>query len=64
MAYIQKLAKDEAKFKSDLATLRTWKPHLLELTRKRLAASKKRWAARERIATIRDAYAKVATERL
>jgi ABC-type lipoprotein export system ATPase subunit len=64
MAYIQKLAKDEAKFKSDLATLRTWKPHLLELTRKRLAASKKRWAARERIATIRDAYAKVATETL
>jgi hypothetical protein len=40
MAYIQKLSKDEAKFKADLATLRTWKPHLQELQRKRLAASK------------------------
>ncbi len=64
MAYIQKLARDEAKLKSDLATLRTWKPHLEELTRKRSAASKKRWAARERIATIREAYGRAASETL
>jgi DNA repair ATPase RecN len=64
MAYIQKLAKDEAKLKTDLTNLRMWKPHLEELKRKRAAASKKRWAARERIATTREAYAKAASETL
>lgn len=64
MPYIQKLAKDEAKYKADLATLRTWKPYLQELHRKRSATSKRRWNARERIATMREAYAKTATETL
>jgi ABC-type cobalamin/Fe3+-siderophores transport system ATPase subunit len=64
MAYIQKLAKDEAKLKSDLGTLRAWKPRLQELQRKRSEASKKRWAARERIATARDAYGRAATDTL
>jgi len=64
MVYIQKLAKDEAKMKKDLANLRAWKPHLEELKRKRSAASIKRWAARERIAMTREAYAKTASETL
>jgi hypothetical protein len=64
MAYIQKLSKDEAKFKADLATLRGWKPHLQELQRKRSAASKRRWEARERIATLRDSFGRAATDTL
>jgi len=64
MAYIQKLAKDEAKLKTDLANLRTWKPHLEELMRRRSAASRRRWVARERIATMRDGYARAASDTL
>ena len=64
MAYIQKLANDEAKLKTELASLRTWKPHLEELKRKRSVVSKKRWAARERIALTREAYGKAASETL
>jgi DNA repair ATPase RecN len=58
MAYIQKLAKDEAELKTSLTNLRMWKPHLIEQKRKYGAASQRRWAARERIATTRDAYGK------
>jgi len=57
MAYIQKLASDEARYSQNLANLKTWKPHLAELQRNRRAASKRRWAARENIATRRSAYA-------
>lgn len=64
MAYIQKLANDEAKLKSKLATLRKWKPHLAALKKKRAEVSKKRWQARERIAMKREAYAKAASETL
>jgi len=64
MVYINKLAKDEAKLKTDLANIRTWKPHLEKLKRDRITVAKKRWAARERIAITREAYAKAATESL
>jgi ABC-type histidine transport system ATPase subunit len=64
MAYIQKLANDEARYKQAVTNLKTWVPHLAELRRKRGAASKRRWAARERIATIRDAYAREASDTL
>ena len=64
MAYIQKLAKDEARYKQIVANLKTWMPHLGGLKRNRKAASKRRWAAREQIATIRDAYARDASETL
>src|ERR1700724_262445 len=64
MAYIQKLAKDEAGLKSSLANLRAWRPHLETLKRKRAVASKKRWEARDRIANIREAYGRVASETL
>jgi energy-coupling factor transporter ATP-binding protein EcfA2 len=61
MAYIQKLAKDEASHAQSVTTLKTWVPHLAELKRKRAQALKARWSARERIATIRDGYARGAT---
>lgn len=64
MAYIQKLANDEARYKQAVANLKMWVPDLAELKRKRKAASKRRWAARERIATIRDAYARDASDTL
>lgn len=64
MAYIQKLAKDEARYKQNVTNLKAWVPHLTELKRKRRAASKRRWAAREQIATIRDAYARGASDTL
>lgn len=64
MAYIQTLAKDEARLKTDVVNLRAWKPHLEELRRRRSVTSKRRWAARERIAMTRDAYAKTASDTL
>jgi DNA repair ATPase RecN len=64
MAYIQKLAKDEARLKTDVTNLKTWKPHLDELKKKRASASKARWAARDRIATLREAYGKSASDTL
>lgn len=64
MAYIQKLAKDEASHKQSVTNLKTWVPHLAELKRKWKAASKRRWTAREQIATIRDAYARDASDTL
>lgn len=64
MAYIQKLARDEARLKGDLANLRSWKPHLDELRKKYAATSERRWQARERIAMTRETFAKGATETL
>ena len=61
MAYIQKLANDEARHKQAVKSLKAWVPHLAELQRKRKTTSRRRWAARERIATIRDAYAREAS---
>ena len=62
MAYIQKLTKDEARFKSELASLERWPPHLKELEKKSAAASKRRWAARARIAAARAGYGRQASD--
>lgn len=64
MGYIRKLAKDEAEYKTAVTNLRTWKPHLVEQKAKYRAASKRRWAARSRIATTREAYARVVSDTL
>jgi len=48
----------------DLANLRRWKPYLDDLKRKRISASKKRWTVRDRIGTVREAYARTASETL
>lgn len=58
MAYIAKLAKNEAQLQANLTALNAWIPHLKELRAQYRAASSKRWAARDRIATMREAYAK------
>jgi energy-coupling factor transporter ATP-binding protein EcfA2 len=61
MSYIAKLTKDEASHQQSLNNLKSWKPHLVDLQRQRSAALKERWAARERVATIRDAFGRRAT---
>ena len=43
MAYIQKLATDEAKLKQDVANLKSWKPHLDELWKQRRELLRERW---------------------
>lgn len=64
MAFIQKLAADEVKLKTKLKNLGKWKVHLSKLEKQYLAASKKRWEARERVAMARVGYAKIASETL
>lgn len=62
MAFIQKLTKDEANQKAELASLRKWPPLLADLEKQSKEASKRRWAARSRIAAARLAYARQASE--
>lgn len=64
MSYISKLTKDEATHQQSIKNLNTWKPHLEELRRDRFAVLKERWAARDRVATLRDAFARQASETL
>ncbi len=64
MAYVQKLANDEATQKQAVANLKKWVPHLKELRRNRSTALKERWDCRERVANIRDAYARCASQTL
>jgi ABC-type cobalamin/Fe3+-siderophores transport system ATPase subunit len=64
MGFIGKLARDEASYKKTLDTLSLWKPHLTKLKQKRAQVLAQRWAARERVATIRDAYARQASQTL
>lgn len=61
MAFIQKLANDEATHNQSVINLKTWIPELASLKRQRAAALKSRWAAREKVATLRDAHARRAT---
>jgi len=62
MAFIQKLAADEARYQKSLDALNTWKPHLARLKEERARALRDRWSARDRVAAIRGAYAKEASE--
>ncbi|MBX9715129.1 MAG: AAA family ATPase [Burkholderiaceae bacterium] len=64
MAYIAKLASDEAGHQQTLKNLGTWKTHLAEVQRKRKAAMARRWTARDRIATLREGFGKLATATL
>lgn len=56
MAYIQKLATDEARLKKDVANLKTWKPHLDDLWKQRRESLRERWTIRSRIAMKRAAF--------
>ena len=62
MGFIGKLAKDEASYKKSLEVLGIWKPHLAGLKRQRAAALKRRWTARDRVAGLREAYGRRASE--
>jgi DNA repair ATPase RecN len=64
MAYITKLAKDEASHETSVRALKTWVPHLPEQRRKRSGILRDRWAAREKVANLRDAFARAATATL
>ncbi len=64
MSYITKLAGDEATYTQNLKDLQSWKPHLDDQRRKRAAALKARWAARDRVAMLRDAFGRKATTTL
>jgi histidinol phosphatase-like PHP family hydrolase len=64
MAYIAKLASDEAGHQQKLKNLGAWKTHLAEVQRKRKAAMARRWTARDRIATQREGFGKLATATL
>lgn len=63
-SYISKLAADEASHTQRLKDLKAWKDQLTELRRKRVAALSRRWAARDRIATIREAFGRQASTTL
>ena len=64
MAYIQKLATDEAKLKQEVANLKTWKPHLDDLWKQRRESLRERWAVRSRIAMKRSAFGSKASSAL
>lgn len=64
MSYITKLTADEARHAQNVKNLLSWKPHLAELRRQRATALKARWAARDRVATLRDAFGRQATATL
>lgn len=57
IAYIRKLAGDEAGYKKSLETLTTWEPHLKGLKKLRGNLLKERFRLRSQIATVRTAYA-------
>ena len=62
--FIQKLVTDEAALTERLRKLNTWKPHLVDLEKKRVELLKTRWAARARVAGIRAAFAAKASNAL
>jgi ABC-type lipoprotein export system ATPase subunit len=64
MAYIQKLATDEAKLKQEVASLKTWKPYLDDLWKQRRDTLRERWVVRSRIAMKRAAFGNKASSAL
>jgi hypothetical protein len=64
MSHITKLAKDEASHQQSVKNLNSWKPHLLEILKQRVEALRDRWAARDRIAMLREAFGRQASATL
>ncbi len=64
MAYIQKLARDEARLKAELKSLKAWLPRLKDFERQFAKATQRRWAARSRIVAARMGHAKQASDTL
>jgi ABC-type lipoprotein export system ATPase subunit len=64
MPFIQKLVSDESRLAQSLKNLNTWRPHLLELQKKRTHLRKRRWEQRARVAALRAAFARKASDAL
>lgn len=64
MSYIAKLAKDEATHQQSVKNLKSWEPHLAELRKQRTATLAERWHARNKVAALRDAFARSASRTL
>lgn len=64
MAHINKLTSDEATHKQSLTTLKSWEPHLQRLQSEYAALLSQRWAARTKVAMLRQRYAAKATKAL
>jgi DNA repair ATPase RecN len=64
MSYISKLTKDEASHQQVVTYLNSLKPHLKELRKERALVLKERWAARERVGGLRDAFGRQASQTL
>lgn len=64
MSYISKLAADEASHSQSVKNLKSWQPHLSETKKRRTIALKKRWEERDRVATLREAFGRLATATL
>ncbi|AIB13945.1 histidinol phosphatase (plasmid) [Azospirillum argentinense] len=64
MPFIQKLVADEAKAGENVKNLKTWIPELARLRKEYAELLRQRWAARERVATIRTAFAARASNAL
>ncbi len=64
MAYIQKLATDEAHLEQQLASFKAWKPHLDGLWKQRREALNERWRLRSRIGMKRAAFGRKANSAL
>jgi ABC-type cobalamin/Fe3+-siderophores transport system ATPase subunit len=64
MAYIRKLANDEASHTKTLQTLKTWQGHLSDLKKDRIKLLRQYATVRSSITTIRTAFAVKATKKL
>ena len=64
MSYIAKLATDEATHQQSVKNLKTWVPHLAELRKQRAATLLERWRTRNKVAALRDAFGRVASNTL
>ena len=64
MPFIQKLVSDEARTAENLRIVKTWIPELARLQREHSDLLRQRWAARDRVAALRTAFAIRASEAL
>jgi energy-coupling factor transporter ATP-binding protein EcfA2/histidinol phosphatase-like PHP family hydrolase len=64
MSYISKLAADEASHSQAVKNLKTWVPHLAETRKRRTTVLKQRWEERDRVATLRETFGRLATATL
>jgi hypothetical protein len=57
MPFIQKLVSDEARIAESVRNLKTWVPELARLQREHADLLRRRWSARDQVATLRTAFA-------